>query len=278
MTNPIESSPGRGEAIPANVYWSCEAGNFYDAATNKGMGVDFYLNWNGRKDEFPEKATSSAGLDFYMDKTVTPSASTGESAPELFAQLVKSQPCTLGDCPEGLFEFQGVVALKSEYATFHWPSNTLQSDAYLEASGKYFLGGTEIPKERERLIVTPLALVTCLPAPSSDLATAGIVPEGWQATPKEAADCMLDAGAAAVDREDGKFVIALEVYKAMLSVAPKPPAAPQSDRRAEAFEEMLAALNKIQNYIDDDAPSPFNSADEANQCVREAIEKAESCR
>lgn len=59
-------------AVPAGVYWSREAGNFYDTRTNKGMGVPFYEKWQKRKDDFPEKATSAAGIDIYLNKVVTP--------------------------------------------------------------------------------------------------------------------------------------------------------------------------------------------------------------
>lgn len=51
---------------------------------------------------------------------------------------------------------------------------------------------------------------------------------------------------------------------------------PSAQAYREAFGEMLAALKKIQAYIDD-APSPFESA-EANQCVNEVIAKAEALK
>lgn len=60
--------------IPTGVYWSPEAGNFYDVLTNKGMGLAFYEKWEDRKDEFPEKSTTSAGLDLNFDRTVQPRA------------------------------------------------------------------------------------------------------------------------------------------------------------------------------------------------------------
>lgn len=62
--------------IPSGVYWSREAGNFYDARTHQGMGLEFYRHWQERKDEFPERATTTtAGLDLNYDKSVQP---TGE--------------------------------------------------------------------------------------------------------------------------------------------------------------------------------------------------------
>jgi hypothetical protein len=42
-------------AIPANVYWSEEADNFYAFANNKGMGLKFYKRWKGRKAGFPKR-------------------------------------------------------------------------------------------------------------------------------------------------------------------------------------------------------------------------------
>ena len=66
----------RKEALPTGVYWSCEAGNFYDAKTNVGMGLAFYREWKDSKDRFPEVATTSAGLDLYLTKPVNPVAGT----------------------------------------------------------------------------------------------------------------------------------------------------------------------------------------------------------
>lgn len=56
--------------VPKGVYWSSEAGNFYDDTTNAGKGLAFYEAWQHRKDEFPAKATTSPGLDLNMTKPV----------------------------------------------------------------------------------------------------------------------------------------------------------------------------------------------------------------
>lgn len=56
--------------VPPGIYWSREAGNFYNASNNRGMGVMFYEAWQDRKDEFPEKATTSAGIDIHLTKAV----------------------------------------------------------------------------------------------------------------------------------------------------------------------------------------------------------------
>lgn len=58
--------------VPDGVYWSREAGNFYDATTNKGMGTAFYERWYERKDEFPERATEAPGLDIHLNKQIVP--------------------------------------------------------------------------------------------------------------------------------------------------------------------------------------------------------------
>jgi len=61
--------------IPAGVYWSREAGNFYDEATNLGMGLAFYDAWQERKGEFPEKATTvPAPPDLNLDHPVKPTS------------------------------------------------------------------------------------------------------------------------------------------------------------------------------------------------------------
>lgn len=60
-----------GLPIPYGVYWSREAGNFYQDETNRGMGLAFYNRWQRRKDEFPEKATTvTATLDINLDLPV----------------------------------------------------------------------------------------------------------------------------------------------------------------------------------------------------------------
>lgn len=61
--------------IPAGVYWSREAGNFYSEATNLGMGLAFYDAWEDRKDEFPEKVTGAPGIDLFLDQPVPEVAS-----------------------------------------------------------------------------------------------------------------------------------------------------------------------------------------------------------
>lgn len=43
-----------GSAIPNNVTWDDENGNFYDAVTSVGKGQNFYDQWKNRKDEFPK--------------------------------------------------------------------------------------------------------------------------------------------------------------------------------------------------------------------------------
>jgi hypothetical protein len=43
-------------AVPSGIYWSREAGNFYDA-DGQGQGIAFYEDWQGRKDDFPTRRT-----------------------------------------------------------------------------------------------------------------------------------------------------------------------------------------------------------------------------
>lgn len=40
--------------IPGCVYWNAAAGNFYDSATRRGMGVQFFYKWQHRRAEFPQ--------------------------------------------------------------------------------------------------------------------------------------------------------------------------------------------------------------------------------
>jgi len=87
-------------------------------------------------------------------------------------------PCSLSDCPPGLFWFNGMLGMKTEYRTESVSRpGCLQCDAYVVASGEYFWGGVSDPREREKLMVTPIdneaalaALATRPPAPATDLA------------------------------------------------------------------------------------------------------------
>lgn len=67
---------------------------------------------------------------------------------------------TLGQCPPGLFYFNGTLGFKSEYKTesMSYPG-FWQSDAYCVESGEYFWGGTTDAKKRELLLVLPLSCV-----------------------------------------------------------------------------------------------------------------------
>lgn len=54
-------------------------------------------------------------------------------------------PMPFGECPPGFFLYDGMVGLKSEYG----------DDAYCD-TGEAFWGGTSVPAERAKLMVTPL--------------------------------------------------------------------------------------------------------------------------
>ena len=41
-------------AIPGCVYWNAYHGNFYDSATRRGMGMQFFYTWHHRSAEFPQ--------------------------------------------------------------------------------------------------------------------------------------------------------------------------------------------------------------------------------
>jgi len=78
----------------------------------------------------------------------------------------------LGNCPEGLFIFDGKhIGLKTEYVTTT-SDGRRQSDAYVVASGEYFWGGAKTAEEREKLLVTPIpydaAISAFLPPPPGD--------------------------------------------------------------------------------------------------------------
>jgi hypothetical protein len=64
---------------------------------------------------------------------------------------------TLGECPAGLFLFDGALGFKSEYKTESQSHPGFwQCDAYVVESGEYFWGGASDAPARERLLVTPL--------------------------------------------------------------------------------------------------------------------------
>lgn len=71
------------------------------------------------------------------------------------------KPCTLNDCPEGLFvTMDGHLGFKSEYATERPATNSqprrLQVDAYCLESGEYFWGGAKSTEERGQILVRPI--------------------------------------------------------------------------------------------------------------------------
>jgi hypothetical protein len=65
---------------------------------------------------------------------------------------------TLGECPPGLFRYNGILGFKSEYKTASLSRPGFwQSDAYVVESGEYFWGGVSDPTERELLEVEPVS-------------------------------------------------------------------------------------------------------------------------
>jgi hypothetical protein len=55
---------------PPNVYWSPEAGNFYDVQSNRGKGLDFYHRWESQHLIFPQVSTTVPGLDTTYEAVV----------------------------------------------------------------------------------------------------------------------------------------------------------------------------------------------------------------
>jgi len=60
-------------------------------------------------------------------------------------------PCTLAECPPGLFVFNDKVGLKSEYRSESGDMETFCGD-----SGEYFWGGVHDPSEKAKLILQPV--------------------------------------------------------------------------------------------------------------------------
>lgn len=59
-------------------------------------------------------------------------------------------PMPLYMAPVGLFDFEGILCVKTEYSQARRP------DAYILESGEYFWGGTDDPHEAAMLMVMPL--------------------------------------------------------------------------------------------------------------------------
>lgn len=57
--------------------------------------------------------------------------------------------CRLDECPSGLFVFDGIIGLKSEYHTDG------KMDVYVAASGEYFWGGVDTHEAKNALMVIP---------------------------------------------------------------------------------------------------------------------------
>ncbi len=58
----------------------------------------------------------------------------------------------LGNCPIGLFIFDGELCIKTEYYTKNEP------DCYIISSGEYFCGGQNRKVELSELMVTPIKI------------------------------------------------------------------------------------------------------------------------
>lgn len=79
----------------------------------------------------------------------------------MFELVADGEPCTLAECPPGLFGFGDMVGLKDEYGTDVRDQSGLQRHvpaAYNEA-GEFFWGGTKTHDDRLNLIVQPLAVM-----------------------------------------------------------------------------------------------------------------------
>lgn len=61
-----------------------------------------------------------------------------------------SWPCTLAECPPGLFVFEDTLGIKTEYRT-----DSADIEVYVAESGEVFWGGVKTPELRSKLIVTP---------------------------------------------------------------------------------------------------------------------------
>lgn len=66
------------------------------------------------------------------------------------------------DAPVGLFEVDGVLAVKTQYCTRH-EDGTVTADCYIVESGEYFWGGVDSAEERNNLMVTPVDMPTLIP-------------------------------------------------------------------------------------------------------------------
>jgi hypothetical protein len=65
-------------------------------------------------------------------------------------------PCTLLECPPGLFLFNNELCFKSEYALFDNEGNKLSDIEVYCDNGEAFWGGVKTHEEKEKLIVQPL--------------------------------------------------------------------------------------------------------------------------
>ena len=65
------------------------------------------------------------------------------------------KPCTLADCPPGLFLFDGNLCFKTEYDILIDPMKCTPH-AFVLASGEMFWGGVKTHEERRNLMVQPL--------------------------------------------------------------------------------------------------------------------------
>lgn len=81
---------------------------------------------------------------------LTESSAPVRASGRTYTLVKKGKPVQLDRCPVGLFEFQGTLALMTEYSGCHG------RDAYITDSGETFWGGVTEPKARGQLMVQPL--------------------------------------------------------------------------------------------------------------------------
>jgi hypothetical protein len=88
----------------------------------------------------------------------------------------------LKDCPPGLFRFDGCIGFKSEYGG---------GEPYVVKTGEIFWGGTNSPRDRNRLAVSPIPYAALATVAATNTTPAAKV-ERWRIMPREGGEMWME--------------------------------------------------------------------------------------
>jgi len=119
--------------------------------------VDAAEAWGKVHEGMQRFGMESAAIDTVADFFALSAKSPTEAATSMTDEQSALKPCSLNECPPGLFYFGETLGFKSEYKTKNESTGRYQCDAYVVESGEYFWGGVSNVEARSNLMVRPVA-------------------------------------------------------------------------------------------------------------------------